>query len=120
MSQSYQPKQSFSKEFKLKVCELVISGEMTMKEAREHYNIKGSSSITYWIRKFGLLTEPTTALSTEKEQDPELLRQRIKQLEEQLKLEKIRTEGLNIMIDLAEKHNNISIKKKNSTKQSGK
>jgi transposase-like protein len=119
MSKSYAPRKQYDRDFKLNVVELVLSGQMSAPEARDAFGIKCRTSITKWIRQLSP-AETTKTVSKSTKQDPKLLEERIKALEYQLYLEKIRTEGLNIMIDLAEKHHNISIRKKSSTKQSKK
>ena len=92
---------------------------MTIPEVCSTYGVRSDASIHQWLRKFGLShQEFSSDMSKKVENDPELLKQKIKQLEEQLKLEKIRTEGLNYMIDLAEKDQKVVIRKKGSTKQS--
>ena len=123
MSKSYRRQNRYSKELKLKACEVVMSGEMTLEQCAEHYGIKSGTSIWGWLRTFGF--EDTTSdqhskMSKDQDESPEVLQQRIKQLEKQLKLEKIRSEGLNFMIDWAEKEYNAPIRKKVDTKQSKK
>lgn len=51
-------------------------------------------------------------LNTEEQQSAEALQQKITALEKQPEWEKLRTEALNTMIDIAEKQLNISIRKK--------
>lgn len=55
--------------------------------------------------------------STEVEQSAEALQQKIAVLEKQLEWEKLRTEALNTMIDIAEKDLSISIRKKLGAQQ---
>jgi transposase-like protein len=91
---------------------------MNLSEAARAYEIRSVQSVFQWLRKFG--SEMPISMSTNQSDDPEELKKKIKLLEQELYMEKIRTEGLNIMIDLAEKRENISIRKKDSTKQSKK
>jgi len=56
-------------------------------------------------------------LGTEEQQSAEALQQKIAALEKQLEWEKLRTEALNTMIDIAEKDLNISIRKKPGAQQ---
>lgn len=56
-------------------------------------------------------------LKTEEQQSAEALQQKIAALEKQLEWEKLRTEALNTMIDIAEKVLNISIRKKPGAQQ---
>lgn len=120
MSKSYRPTPRYAEALKQQICDLVASGEMNIEEARRHFNIGGSSTIQRWMLKFGY-TEPLRAMSKSKNsEDPEVLKARIKALEEQLKLEQIRNYGLNQIIDIAEDEMKIKIRKKSSTKPSDK
>jgi transposase-like protein len=120
MSNSYQPKPRYSEALKIQICELIISGEMNIEEARNHFNIGGSVTIQRWLLKFGY-TEASQAMSKSPEkEDPEVLKARIKALEEQLKHERLRTELLDTIIDRAEDQMKIKIRKKSSTRQSDK
>jgi transposase-like protein len=56
-------------------------------------------------------------LNIEEQQSAEALQQKIAALEKQLEWEKLRTEALNTMIDIAEKDLNISIRKKPGAQQ---
>ena len=56
-------------------------------------------------------------LNTQQQQSAEALQQKIAALEKQLEWEKLRTEALNTMIDIAEKDLNISIRKKPGAQQ---
>ncbi len=58
------------------------------------------------------MTNKRKKLNIEEQQSAEVLQQKIAALEKQLEWEKLRTEALNTMIDIAEKDLNISIKKK--------
>lgn len=120
MSNSYQRRQTFSRELKHQICGLVISGEMSMQQARNHFNVKGNSSILQWMRKFGYVDSEQPMSDSSKKEDEATLKARIKALEAQLKEEKLKTELLDTMIDLAEDQLNINIRKKSGTKQSKK
>ncbi len=120
MSNSYQPSPRYADALKQQVCDLVASGQMNIEEARKHFNIGGHVTIQRWMRKFGY-SEPLRPMSqSSKDEDPEVLKARIKALEEQLKLEQIRNYGLNQIIDIAEDQMKIKIRKKSSTKPSDK
>ena len=56
-------------------------------------------------------------LNTEEHESAEALQQKIAALEKQLQWEKLRTEALNTMIDIAEKDLNIQIRKKSGAQQ---
>lgn len=119
----------YSEEMKLMVIEQVISGGMSMCEASRRYNIGGNCTISRWIRKF--MTQNNPILSYEQsdmvhksseDEDPKgeiaRLREKIKQLEDLLEYEKLRSEAYETMIRIAEKEFKLPIKKKLGAKQS--
>jgi len=118
----------FSDDFKLKVAREYIETEIGQIELLEKYNIGGSSSITNWVRKFGLLPEPEEKRKNgyqgfimkkgiEKTKEEKALENRVKELEKQLKYEKLRSDAFDTMIRIAEDKFNIPIRKKRGTKQ---
>jgi transposase-like protein len=58
--------------------------------------------------------------ATREQQDPDSLQEKIAALEKQLKLERLRADALDMMINVAEKQLNISIRKKSGNPQSKK
>ena len=121
--------QVFSEEFKLKVAREYMETEMSQVELLEKYNIRGSSSITNWVRKFGMLPEPEEKRKNgyqgynimkkgkEKTLAEKALEKRVKDLEKQLEYEKLRSDALDTMIKIAEDKFDIPIRKKSGTKQ---
>lgn len=113
-------------ELKKRVVQEYLSTNMSQKELREKYNILGNRTIQHWIRKFDLPTpsqhqiELRRIMAKEKEKTPyeRELEAKVRQLEEQLENEKLRTLALSTMIDLAEKELKISIRKKSGARQS--
>jgi|SRR5438552_310163 len=63
------------------------------------------------------MSNPGKKLTAEELYSIEALQQKIKVLEKQLEWEKLRSEALNIMIDIAEKDLNIQIRKKPGAQQ---
>jgi transposase-like protein len=61
-----------------------------------------------------------TKASREQQQDSDSLQEKIAALEKQLKLERLRADALDMMINVAEKQLNISIRKKSGNPQSKK
>lgn len=123
-----QRQQVFSDEFKLKVAREYMETEMSQVELLEKYNIRGSSCITNWVRKFGLLPEPDQKRKNgyrgyimkkgkEKTREEKALENRIKELEKQLEYERLRSDALDTMIKIAEDKFKIPIRKKPGTKQ---
>ena len=120
-----QKRNKFTDVFRQKVVLEYLNGNQSMPDLMKKYGIKGSSCITNWIRKFELINLT--------ERDPELKSQmpnsqkrttieqyqesKIRKLEEQLKLEKLKTEALGTLIDIAEEKLKIDIRKKSGSQQ---
>jgi transposase-like protein len=120
--------QVFPDEFKLKVAREYMETEMSQVALLEKYNIRSSSSITNWVRKFGLMPEPDQKRKNgyqgnimkkgkEKTREEKALENRVKELEKQLKYERLRSDALDTMIKIAEDKFEIPIRKKPGTKQ---
>lgn len=115
----------YSDEFKFKVVQEYLNSELSQVELLKKYSIGGNSSITNWMRKFGLKEgpkrrlKPYPTMSKGKKKTPEerALEKKVKELEAALKYEKLRSLALDTMIDIAEKNLKISIRKKPGTKQ---
>jgi transposase len=110
---------------KLSILEEVLSGQLTKEQARRKYQIKGSSAILNWMRKFGVADRKGislyfAAMKPQKELSQEELLKRVKELERALEDAELKAEGYSRMIDIAERELKISIRKKSNTKQSGK
>ena len=79
----------YSLSFKLSVVEQIEKGEMTWPQAQDRYGIQGSSTVLYWLRKYGQLDwrKSTPAIKTGVPMSkplPLTPEQRIKELEQQL------------------------------------
>jgi len=118
----------YSEEFKLKVAREYMETEMSQVELLEKHNIAGRSSITNWVRKFGLLPEPDIKKGNgyhsinmkrgkEKTKEEKALEKKVKELKKQLEFEKLRSDALDTMIKIAEDKFDIPIRKKPGTKQ---
>ena len=107
----------YSDEFKNKVVEEVLSGQMCKEEAKRKYGIGGSSTVLKWIRKFEGSRPKKLFMSEKKEKTVEQLKLRIEQLKHQLEYEKLKSEAFDTMIDIAEKEFKIPIRKKYGAKQ---
>ena len=118
----------FTEIFKLKVAKEYMETEMSQEELRKKYNIRGSSNITNWVRKFGLLPEPEEKRINgysgyimkkvkEKTMAEKALENRVKELVKQLGYEKLRSDAFDTMIKIAEDKFDIAIRKKSGTKQ---
>ncbi len=116
-------KSTYSEEFKLRVVKEVLEGKFNKEEARRVYGIKSNCAILYWIRQFsgqsnyresGISHVDIDQLMSKKESiDQE---KRIKELEEELRKEKLRAELWQKVVDIAEKDLAIDIKKKYGAK----
>lgn len=115
----------YSEGFKLKVVEEVLQGRFTKEEARREYGIRSKSGILEWTRQYSgaqgydksgkVLNTRKTKPSQDKIIEQSL---KIKELEEALRLEKLKILLSNKMIDIAEEEYGIAIRKKSGAKQS--
>lgn len=105
--------------FKLAIVDLVEKGEMTYKQAQEHYGIQGRSTVLVWLRKHGKLdwTNPTNNLTPM--QTTETPAQKIKRLEKELADEKDRNLILNKLVDVFDNQYGANLRKKHLTAFSG-
>lgn len=118
-------KNNYSNAFKLRVIEEVLSSHLSKEQAQRKHGIRGKSAILNWMRKFGLseqtrLPDNFERMKEEERTDKESLNKRIKELERALEDAQLKAEGYSRMIDIAERELKIKIRKKPSTKQSGK
>lgn len=108
----------YSDEFKQAVVDEVLSGHISKDEARRRYGIKGKSAVLNWLRKFDTtLTYEMKKKIIRHPQDITQLEAENNRLREQLELECLRFLSLNVMIDLAEEHFKVPIRKKSGAKQ---
>lgn len=115
----------YSHEFKLQVIKEVLSGKTSKEAARKKYGIKSKSGILNWMRKFGLseyksIPDYFERMKKDETTDNEALKQRIRELERALEDAQMKSAIYSKMIEVAERDLKISIRKKPSTKQSGK
>jgi transposase len=121
----------YSEEFKLKVVQEVLSGQLTKAQANRKYGIKGSSRILDWIKKHGnkfgkvknnsYIEADNSFLMTESDNtELELIKQENDKLKKELSFASMRVIALETLIDVAEKELKINLRKKCSTKQSRK
>ncbi len=115
----------YSDAFKLQVVEEILKGDLTKEEARRKYGLRGKSTVLNWMRKFEVsgfrqIPESFIIMKEEESLNKSDLQKRIKELERALADAKLKAEGYSHMIDIAERELKIPIRKKSSTKQSGK
>lgn len=116
----------YSKAFKMKVCEAYLQSDLTKQEVWEQYTgyKQEHGSLLKWLRELGYEKQPksitfVTTMNNKEElgqgkesSDLATLQQKVKELEQQLKNEKLKSFAYSTMIDVAEKELNISIRKK--------
>ena len=112
----------FSDAFKRQVVQEFYSGKELARELAERYDLHGAKTVHHWANDlkskgedFSHLPGPKSELERKTERSAE---ERIKSLERQLEDERLKTLGLETMIDIAEKELRIQIRKKSGTKQS--
>lgn len=108
----------YSDEFKRKVIDEVLTGQISKEVARRKYGIGGSTTVLKWIRKFEGLKPIRLVMSEKREKTKEELELEIEQLKHQLDYEKLRSEAFDTMLDIAEKEFKVPIRKKSGAKQS--
>jgi transposase-like protein len=118
------------------VCE-VLSGQISKSCVARKYGIKGSNTVDRWCRKYGgdsykrglyidlpLKVQKHKVMTTKKAEplpdDPKVLKQRIAQLETQLRAAQLKREAFERAIEIAKRDLGIDVLKKCVTKQSPK
>jgi transposase-like protein len=115
----------YTDEFKYKVVQEYLSTDLSQLALQKKYGIRGNTCILNWMRKFGLEKPNDEQIkilqamskSSEKTLYERELEKKIKELEQLLEHEKLRTTALNTMIDIAERELKISIRKKSGAKR---
>jgi transposase-like protein len=108
----------YTDEWKKFIVGEVLSGRLCKDEARRKYGIKGKSAVLNWIRKFDTShAHPMKKKRQSQDKDTSVLEAENKRLREELELERLRTLSLNVMIDMAEEHFKVPIRKKSGAKQ---
>jgi len=115
----------YTDDFKLKVVKEYLSTDLTADELKLKHGFGCNASLYRWISKFdipkpdndffknqGIMSKEVRKSKSELD-----LESRIKKLESELEYEKLRTEALSTMINIAEERFNIPIRKKSGTKR---
>ena len=118
----------YSMSFKLEVVTEIESGVLSTTGAQRKYGIQARSTVVSWLRKYGKFDWDNQTPSTMPKSQEQLLMEleaKVKLLEKQKALLEHRVERadkkaiiFDMMIDLAEKEYNISIRKNSSPEQS--
>jgi len=123
---------SYPEAFRRIVIEDYLRSGLSKMSIQQKYGVRFKSAIVTWMRELGYsdthrkvsILEASNQLELAKKytspqsdpNDAKALAQRIKELERQLEDEKLRTEMLNMIIDIAEKDFKLPIRKKPDTK----
>ena len=118
----------YTMSFKLQVVKEIERGEINTSEAKRKYGIQARSTVMQWLRKFGNFdweyqTPSNMPKSPEQkilelEQKVRLLEKQNAFLEQQVSTSDKKAFIFDMMIDIAEKEYNISIRKNSSPEQS--
>lgn len=103
--------------FKQAVVDQVERGELTYKQAQDRYGIQGRSTVLKWLRRYGYQdwsrgASAHVARSTIMPTSPLTPEQRIKELEEKLRLAEQKAEFFESVVDVMEKDYGVSVKKR--------
>jgi len=115
-----------SEQSKRRIVTEVLSGIYTKEQARKLYGIKSKSGILEWMRIFagkpgkshGLDPVPILKDMSGSLEDISTLKAKIIQLEEDLKLSKLKGKAYQIMVEIAKEEYNLDLEKKSGAKQS--
>lgn len=107
----------YTDQFKRRVVSEVLLGEESQEYYRRKYLIGGSTTISRWIDKFAC--EDLTPMVIKRKDNEEVaeLKAQLALLKRELEDERLRREGYQLMIKLAEEEFNIPIEKKSGVKQ---
>lgn len=116
----------YDESLKSRVCFEILNGELSFKEARQKYGIKGEGTLYRWIEAYkkqasisNLQVMDATNPSAENantNQNEDLVKKN-QELQAALEMAKLKITALEVMIDIAETELNIDIRKKSGTKQ---
>jgi hypothetical protein len=117
--------EKFSEESRRKIVVEVLSGSMSKEQARQVYGIKSKSAILEWMRIFAgqsrnAAVDPIPLLRhmSEEKDNIRILEARVKQLEEELKLSRLKGKAYQIMVGIAKEDYGLDLEKKSGAKQS--
>lgn len=114
------PKSRYSDTFRRMVCEEILAGKIHQAGARKKYSIN-KGVITGWLRWYeknhDIVTKPPV-MTEQEAQEVEKIKKQAKELEAALAAAELKIVGLETLIDVAEEHLKINIRKKPGTKQS--
>jgi len=110
------PAKLYSENFKRMVVREYEGSTLNKKQIQLKYGIQGHSRLLNWCRKYGKLTYPQKGIRIGRPmKDPQ--KQRIKDLEKELELERLKVIAYEKLIEIAEREDGVSISKKDVARQ---
>lgn len=107
----------YSTSFKLSLCELYVTSDLSKSEIQRRHGIKGKCALLNWLRKFGYVDSNSQIIAKKPQPDPEASdSEELRVLKARLKEAELRAEAYQRMISNAEKEYKINILKKDDTK----
>lgn len=108
----------YSESFKKHVVKEVESGRLTKEEAKLKYKLGGNSAVLNWCRKYGKSHKHITQNKTMKNSEAleTAYEKRLKDLESELSIAKLRNKYLETVIEVAEQKLGVNIEKKSESK----
>lgn len=116
----------YSREFKRMVVKTYYQSDASLDQVAHQFKVSSGTLVYKWLRIFEDEFNPLKMKTKKTGQRPvskisnEELELRVKELEQALEREKLRSFSLDKMIEIAERDLNINIRKKSGAKQSGK
>lgn len=113
----------FSEDIKRSVVARLESGAITVTKLKSTYGILGNSTISRWCQQYGkkelqrMKKSDDSVLEIRGDDEKVLLRNQIKVLEDELKEARWKQATLETLIDVAERHYSIVIKKNSGQKR---
>lgn len=108
----------YTESFKKHVVKEVESGVLSKEEAKIRYKLGGNSAVLNWCRKYGksqIFTTRNKAMKNVEAMET-AYKKRLKELESELSISKLRTMYLETVIEVAEQQLGVSIEKKSESK----
>ncbi|ABI70327.1 transposase [Shewanella frigidimarina NCIMB 400] len=105
--------------FKLAVVSQVEKGELTYKQAQDHYGIQGRSTVLTWLRKHGRLDWSQPIEHSPMSKSTETPAQKIKRLEKQVSNLEMKNMIYGDMVELLKNEYGIDLEKKYLAERSG-
>lgn len=116
---SKRTQRNYSLAFKLAVVDQVEKGEMSYRQAQDHYGIQGRSTVLVWLRKHGRLDwskgiEHTRTVGTamSNSSSPQTPEQRIKELEKQLEDSQMKADFFEAVVKVMDRDFGVRLSKK--------